>query len=73
MFKEFLMKKLLQAKMKDVPKDQQEKVFAMMEKNPDLFTKIGKEIEEAMKSGRDQMTVTMEVMKKYQDELKKLV
>jgi hypothetical protein len=38
----------------------------------DLFTKIGKEIEEAMKSGKDQMAVTMEVMKKYQDELRKL-
>lgn len=72
MFKEFLMRKLIQSKLKDVPKDQQEKIIAMIEKNPDLFMKIGKEIEEGMKSGRDQMTVTMEVMRKYESELKKL-
>ena len=68
--KSFLMKKMLQSKMKDVPKDQQEKVFNMIEKNPDFFQKIALEVQEKMKQGKDQMTATMEVMSKYQDDLK---
>lgn len=68
--KSFLMKKMLQSKMKDVPKDQQEKVFNMIEKNPDFFQKIALEVQDKMKQGKDQMTATMEVMSKYQDDLK---
>jgi hypothetical protein len=67
--KTFLMKKMLKSKMKDVPQDQQEKVFAAIEKNPELFEKIGLEIQEKMKGGKDQMAAAMEVMQKYQNEL----
>ena len=38
--KNLLMKKMLQSKMKDVPAEQQEKIFAMIEKNPDFFQKV---------------------------------
>ena len=68
--KDFLMKKMLQSKMKDVPVAEQEKIFAMIEKNPDFFQKIALEVQEKMKSGKDQMTATMEIMQKYQDDLK---
>jgi hypothetical protein len=68
--KNFLMRKMMQSKMKDVPPEQQEKIFAMIEKNPDFFQKIGVEVQEKMKQGKDQMTATMEVMSKYQDDLK---
>jgi len=68
--KSFLMKKMLQSKMKDVPVDQQEKIFVMIEKNPDFFQKIATEVQEKMKQGKDQMAATMEVMTKYQDDLK---
>jgi hypothetical protein len=59
--------------MKDVPADQQEKIFAMIEKNPDFFQKIAVEVQEKMKQGKDQMTATMEVMSKYQDDLKGMI
>ncbi len=68
--KTFLMKKMLKSKMKDVPEAEQEKIFAAIEKNPELFQKIALETQEKMKQGKDQMAASMEVMQKYQEELK---
>ena len=68
--KNLLMKKMLQSKMKDVPAEQQEKIFAMIEKNPDFFQKVALEVQEKVKQGKDQMSATMEVMSKYQNDLK---
>jgi hypothetical protein len=73
MLKGFLMKQLLKSKMKDVPQEQQDKIFNMIEKNPGLFEKIAKEAQEKMKGGKDQMTAMMEVMKANEDELKKIM
>lgn len=67
------MKKMLASKMKGVPQAEQDKVFGMLEKNPDLFQKIGLEVQEEMKKGTDQMTATMNVVKKYETELKGLM
>ena len=68
--KDMLMRKMLQSKMKGVPQEQQDKIFAMIEKNPDFFQKVAVEVQEKMKQGKDQMTATMEAMSKYQDQLK---
>jgi len=59
--------------MKDVPKEQREQVFGMIEKNPDFFENVAKEIQDEITKGKDQMTATMKVMQKHQEELKKLV
>lgn len=72
MLKNFLMKKMMKSQMKGMPADQQEKAMAMIEKNPDLFAKIGKEVQAEMKKGKDQMSATMTVMHKYKGELQKL-
>ncbi len=71
MFQNFLLKKML--RMQGVPEPQIEMFIKMMEKNPELFKTIAKEIEEKVKSGVSQTTAGMEVMKKYEGELKKLV
>ncbi len=71
MFKNFLLKKMLRTQ--GVPEAQIDMVITMMEKNPDLFKKIAEEIQVKIKGGMDQQTASMEVMSKYQDELKKLV
>lgn len=55
-----------------VPEAQIDVLIKMMEKNPQLFKDIALEIKEKTKNGVDQMTASMEVMKKYEDELKKL-
>lgn len=71
--KNLLMRKMIQSKMKGVPPEQQEKILSMVEKNPDFFQKIALEVQEKVKGGSDQMTATMEVMSKYQDDLKGLL
>ena len=43
-----------------------------MEKDPELFKKIAKEIEEKVKSGMGQQQAGMAVMQKYEAELRAL-
>lgn len=60
-------------KAKGVPDDQAEAAANMMEKDPALFQKIAEEIQVQMKGGKDQMAASMEVMQKYQSQLKGLM
>lgn len=71
--KSFLMRKMLASKMKGVPQAEQDKIFDMIEKNPDFFQKIGLEIQSEMNKGVDQMTATQNIVKKYESELKGLI
>lgn len=66
----FLLKQVAKQKMKDVPEAQREQVLALLDKDPQLMKKIGEEIERRTKKGGEpQMKATMEVMKKYRNEL----
>ncbi|MCF7834195.1 MAG: hypothetical protein K9L98_02445 [Candidatus Pacebacteria bacterium] len=58
---------------KGVPEDQINMILNLMEKNPELFQKIAKEIEEKVKGGMDQTMASMSVMKKYEAELKNIM
>jgi hypothetical protein len=71
MFQNFLLKKMLRTQ--GVPEAQIEMFIKMMEKNPELFKTIAEEIQVKIKSGLSQMDAGVEVMKKYEQELKKLV
>ena len=73
MFQNFLMKRMLASQMKDVPKEQQDKIFAAIEKNPDFFKNIAEKIQEKMKTGKSQMDASMEVVKEHQAELQKMI
>ncbi len=70
MFQNFLLKKMLRTQ--GVPEAQIQMFVTMMEKNPELFKNIAAEIKAKMDSGVDKQTAAMEVMKKYESELKKL-
>ena len=70
--KDFFLKKMLSQQMKGVPQAEQDKVLSMLQKDPELFQKIAKEVEIEVKKGKNQMTATMEVVKKYENELKGL-
>jgi hypothetical protein len=59
--------------MQGVPEAQINMFIGMMEKNPELFKKIAEETKAKMDAGQDQTSASMEVMKKYETELKKLV
>lgn len=72
MFK-FLAKKAMQAKMKDLPKEQQELITTLMEDHPDLMMKIQREIKEKKKDGVDEQTASMQVMMKYKDPIQKIM
>jgi hypothetical protein len=71
--KTFLMKKMLASKLKGVPQADQDKLFSAIEKNPDFFQNIALEVQEEMKKGKDQMSATMEVVKRHETQLKGLM
>jgi len=73
MFKNFLLKQAMKAKMKDVPEAERERMLALMERNPDLFKKIGEEVQKRMKNGQSEMAATMVVMRENQGELQRLL
>ena len=66
-----LLKKMLRTQ--GVPEAQIEMFVTMIEKNPELFKTIATEIQEKVKSGMNQTDAGLEVMKKYEGELKKLM
>ena len=73
MFKELLMRKLLQSKLGALPKDEQEKIINVVTKNPELFQEIAMKIKTKMDSGVDQMKATMSVMEEYKDQVQQLM
>lgn len=66
----FMMKKLLQSKMKNVPQAEQDKIFALLEKNPQLFQTIATKSQEKMKQGMSQMDAVKAVIQEHESELK---
>lgn len=67
--KNFLLRQVAKHKLKNVPEGQREQILAMLEKDPGLMKKIGEEIDKRAKNGESQMKATIEVMKKYREEL----
>lgn len=68
--KQYALKKVVQSQMKNAPADQQQMILAMLEKDPALFEKIAKEMQEELKkNGNNQMAAAMKVLPKYQKEL----
>lgn len=63
----------MEKQLKDVPADQREKILKVVSENPELFQKIALEVQEKTKDGKDQMAAMMEVMQKYEDELRKVI
>ena len=69
----FLLNQYAKWKLKDVPKAQREQMTALITKDPQLFKKIGEEIERRKKGGEGETKAAMEVMKKYRTELAALM
>lgn len=72
-FQSFIFNQYAKWKMKGVPKEQREQMTALVTKDPQLFKKIGEEIEKRKKGGESEMKASMEVMKKYRTELSTLM
>ncbi|MCK9345214.1 MAG: hypothetical protein M0P64_03810 [Candidatus Pacebacteria bacterium] len=73
MLKEFLLKQVIKRQLKGVPEAEVARIIALVEKNPELFKKIGDEIQAKVKAGRSQMAASMEVMRAHQSELQKVL
>lgn len=71
--KDFLAKKMLERQMKDLPPEQKEMMIKVITENPAFFEGIAKEIKQKTKEGKSEMTATMEVMRKHQSELQKIM
>ena len=69
----FLMKTMLKKQLGGLPPEQQEMIMNAIEKNPEFFDKIGKEIKAKVKSGVDKQTASMSVMMAHKNELQKLM
>lgn len=69
MIKEFFMKRMMQRQMAGIPEAEQQKIFAAIEKNPELFSRIGTSLKEKMSQGKDQMTAAREAASEFQHEL----
>lgn len=67
------MKKMLASKIAGLPEEEREKAVRAIEENPELFAKIAEEMEAAIKAGKSQTDVAMEIAQKYGEELKRLM
>lgn len=71
--KDFLTRKVVEAKLKNLPKEQQELIIAAVQENPDFFNKLNKEIKTKKDAGMDEQLATMQVMRENQGELQKIM
>ena len=72
--KDFFVLYFLEKQLKNVRPAQRDMIMNMVQKNPELFKKIAAEVENKKKNeGKDEMVATMEVMRKYQGELRNLM
>lgn len=70
--KNFIMKKMLARQMKNAPEAQKEKLMRMFEKDPELFSKIAKEVKEETKKGGNERYAMMRVASRYKKDLARL-
>jgi len=73
MFQSFMLKQLLRSKLKALPEADRVKVIAIIEKKPELFVQIAKEIQEKLKTGMSEMDASMAVMKSHETEIRELL
>jgi len=67
------MKQLMQRGLRGVPKEQQELLMRMVEKNPELFQQIALEVKEKIDKGTEQQAAVLEVMTEHKEALEKLL
>lgn len=68
----FFTKALIKRQLKDVPQAELDKIFEMIEKNPDFFKNMANSIQEKMKTGMSQEEAAKAVMQESGDDMKKV-
>lgn len=64
---------MVERQLKNVPPAQRGMILAAVDQNPDFFATLAKEIEAEKKAGKTEMAASMEVMRKHQGELQKIM
>ncbi len=73
MIKEFLLKQMIKRQLKGMPEAEIDRIVEIVGKHPEIFKKIGDQIQAKVKAGRSQQAATMEVMRANQAELQKVL
>jgi len=73
MFKEFLMRKLMENKLKNLPPEQRDLIMTLVTKNPKLFEEIALKIKKKTDAGANETMASMSVMKEYAPQIQKLM
>ncbi len=71
--KKMLTNKLMERQLKGLPPAQRDAIMAAVSANPDFFNAMAKEIEAEKKAGKSEMAASMEVMRKHQGEIQKIM
>ncbi len=71
--KDKALEKMLEKQLGQLPPAQKEMVMNAINENPDFFKKIAEEIKQLEKEGKNQMAASMEVMRKYQGDIQKIM
>ncbi len=69
----FLMKAMLKRQLAHLPKEQQEMIITIIEKNPKFFEKISAEIQTKVKNGVPKQNAAMSVFMSHKDEIQKMM
>ncbi len=69
MIKKFFLNQAAKLGTKGLPKEQQEVILKLIDKKPELFEKIAKEIKVLTDKGTPEMYAAFEIMKKYEKDL----
>ena len=69
----FMMKKMMQKQLKNLPKDQADKLMSAFEKDPKFFQDIAKQIQAKVKAGANQQNASMQVMMENRQKLQELM
>jgi hypothetical protein len=69
----FVMKQAMKSQLKNVPKDQQEKIMQLIDKNPEFFKEMAEKVKSKIDAGMPQMAAMMEVMQENREELQRLM
>lgn len=72
-FQQLLLNQYAKWKLRDVPQEEREHLLSLVSKDPELFKKMGEEIERRKSGGESEMKANMEVMKKYRAKLAELM
>lgn len=67
------MRLMLGRQLKALPKGMQDAVMDAIDKNPEFFKKISKEIDAKVKAGQNKTFATQAVVMQYRSELQKLL